>query len=308
MSNGLELIGLDGSNPLAFLAALGTLRTLSIVWPDRRVRLGWRAAGVWRPMLHLDGEPSADQVIEALDRQLRDADGQRAFKLADDLKVMGPMFRRIATEAAGVARPEDRRWADFLAAFGCDATCTDGGMIQDTALRTMSGAGHQHFLTFMLQLAAETEPDHLRAALLQPWEYADPGPSMRWDPADDRRYALRWDEPSGDPIRTVRGANRLAIEGLPLLPTAPVGSELKTTGFAGRGSRDTFWTWPIWEPPLSIDPIRSLLALSSLQEQAVPRDDLLAMGVTEVFRAQRLTIGKYRNFAPARPAESRAAE
>ena len=38
---GLVLNGLDGANPLAFLAALGTLRGLTLAWPERRIRLSW---------------------------------------------------------------------------------------------------------------------------------------------------------------------------------------------------------------------------------------------------------------------------
>lgn len=302
MTKGFPLTGLDGSNPLAFLAALGTFRTLYNAWPDRNVRLGWTPIGAWRPVVHADGDITTEELIEALDGKLRDPAGRKAFDLGDDLKVRGLDFREVAAAAAKAATHTDRTWADFIAAFACDATCNEDGMVQDTALRTMSGAGHQHFLAFMRDLAAGTTADHLRAALLQRWEYTEPGPSMRWDPNDDRRYALRWDEPSGDPIRTVRGANRLAIEGLPFLPTAPVGKELRTTGFVGRGSRETFWVWPIWEPAISLNVVRSLLALGKLQDTPIPREEIGAMGVREVFKSQRLTIGKYRNFAPARPA------
>ncbi len=304
MTHELVLVGLDGSNPLAFLAAMGTLRTLSFAWRKERVnfRLSWRAAGAWRPVLHADRALGGNEVVMTLDRQLRDVEGQRAFELADNLKVNGEAFRAETQKAADSETPLDRRWAEFLAAFGCECIRTEDGLIGDTALRTMSGAGHQHFLKFMRDLAAGTTADHLRQALFQRWEYADPGPSMRWDPADDRRYALRWDEPSGDPVRTVRGANRLAVEGLPMFPTAPVGTDLMTTGFSGRGSRGTFWKWPIWEAPVSVDVVRSLLSLPDVQESQVPRDRLRRMGVVEVFRSQRLTIGKYRNFAPAEPA------
>ena len=36
--------------------------------------------------------------------------------------------------------------------------------------------------------------------------------SLRWDPADRREYALRWDDPSGTPATVQLGANRLAID------------------------------------------------------------------------------------------------
>ena len=104
----------------------------------------------------------------------------------------------------------------------------------------------------------------------------------------------------GDKIRTVRGANRLAIEGLRLLPAMPADEGLRTTGFSGKGARNTFWSWPIWEIPLSENVVRSLLALRELAEP-VPNGDLLTrMGVQQVFRSQRLTVGKFRNLAPAR--------
>ena len=34
-TGGLLMAGLDGANPLAFLAALGVLRGLTLTWPDR---------------------------------------------------------------------------------------------------------------------------------------------------------------------------------------------------------------------------------------------------------------------------------
>ena len=77
----------------------------------------------------------------------------------------------------------------------------------DTAFRTMSGAGHQHFLGFMRELAVHTTADQLRRALLSRWDYADSRPSLRWDPADYRPHALRADDPSTDPIKTMRGAD-----------------------------------------------------------------------------------------------------
>jgi hypothetical protein len=227
--------------------------------------------------------------------------GHPAFAIDDNLKIPPDRYRKDYAELAAAKAHEsrDRTWADFVAAFGSEATASEEGVIQDTALRTMSGAGHQHFLKTMRDLVQNTAAEHLRKALFEPWRYEDPKPSLRWDPADDRRYALRWNEPSGDPIRTVRGANRVAIEALPLLPAMPVGTRLETTGFRGRSSRDTFWTWPIWSAPLTVDAVRSVLALRQLQEDPPPRPELAAMGVNEVYRSQRLTVGKYRNFAPA---------
>jgi hypothetical protein len=309
MSHSIELTGLEGNNPLAFLAALGSLRTLTLAWPDADVRLSWHFHGAWHPMLHAARSLQQASLVEVLHTELRRMKEHPALALGDNLAVPLEVFSKYAHRAKAMASLSDRRWADFAAAFACECTTTRDSKkqqtVQDTDLRTMSGAGHQDFLAVMRNIVNKTTPDHLEKALFHQWQYDDPveKQTMRWDPIDDVRYALRWRDPSGDPARkkqgTVLGANRLAIEGLPLLPTMPVGSTLHTTGFTGRGSRDTFWTWPIWEGLLPLDVVRSLLALRELQCLKPSRSKLVQMGVVEIYRSQRLTMGKFRNFAPA---------
>jgi hypothetical protein len=308
----LNLVGIDGGNPLAFLAALGTLRALSLAWPDRRVRMAWRQDGPWRAALHIDPPASPQEVVHDLDRRLRLMVDHPAWELGPNPSVPRERFVEYARRAYRDAQgpDHDRTWADFAAAFGCEATTTaDGALTQDTALRTMSGAGHQNFIEFMRIIAVRTTAEHIDKALFRPWRYDDAveKQTMRWDPADDVRRALRWRDPSGDPRRKKRGgmlgANRLAIEGLPLLPTIPVGRELRTTGFSARGRGATHWTWPIWSDPLPVDVVRSLLAHPGLHQDASSAM-LRAMGIDEVFRSRRLTVDKFRCFTPAEPAWS----
>lgn len=315
----LLLSGLDAANPLAFLATIGTLRALDAALPGRRWRLSWsvEAAG-WRPQLHAGEPASGEEVVQVLAGFLARTSGHPAFLLGDDLKATPEEFRVYARQAAEAATPEDRSWADFVTAFGCEAAVdlrAKEPEVRDTAFRTMSGAGHQHFLAFMRHILSTVEEQHLEAALFEPWRYEDPveKSTMRWDPLDDVRYALRWRDPSGDPERgrsgSMLGANALAIHGLPLFSTAPIEvagvTQLMTTGFRGRGARDTAWTWPIWEGPATLDVVRSLLALSNLQDTHPDRSELAARGVVEVYRSRRITTGKYRNFTPAEPTRSR---
>lgn len=302
MNHSILLRGLDGSNPLAFLAALGTLRTLGRAMPGEAIRMAWAVEeGAWRPRLFGFRPMDEQGIIDALHRELACMAGHAAFTVDKDLKIEAGAYRRFLE----LARYEylelgDARAAEFGAAFGCDAL-HDKGIILDTAFRTMGGAGHQHFLQFMNDLAKDTQQGHLEKALFRPWVYDDPPPGMRWDPEDDRRYALRWKNPSHDKIKTVRGANRLAVEALPLFPACPVSGKLVTTAFKGKGMYDTFFTWPIWTAPISLDAVRSVLSLEALQHESVDRAWLAAVGVAEAFRSQRITIGKFRNFTPARP-------
>ena len=310
-NDGLVLTGLDGSNPLAFLAALGTLRTLSLAWPERKVKMHWaQHAGAWRPVIAADSELTPDVCSSVLQQNLCRMTGHLALTLGDNLNVSAEEFRKYAVKTTMAAHSSreamERIAADFAAAFACDALVNEQMTVQDNALRTMSGAGHQHFLAFMRDIISSTQVEHIEKALFRPWKYDDPitKQSLRSDPSEDSRYALQWRDPSGDPTRkergTMLGANRLAIEGIPMITSAPQGKTLRTVGFAGRGARETYWTWPIWCTPIPLDVCRSLLGcslLAGVDRSTIPA--LKCMGIQSVFRSQRITTGKFRNFTPA---------
>lgn len=304
-SNGILLKGLDGSNPLAFLAALGTLRTLTLALPDEPVKLSWEQyEGAWRPRVWCSLASDGDAIIAKLDGFIAQAIGRASFAIGDNLNLPASEFqahlRRSVDHAEALTNPVARIDVDFFAAFGSDVVTNDDGTMQDTALRTMSGAGHQHFLKFFRELVSKTNADHLRRALFLKWDYADDGRSLnlRWDPLDDRRYALRWEDPSGDPVKTMRGANRLAIEALPLLATMPTALGLLTTAFQGSGRRSTFLTWPLWAQPIDMHLVIALLGqVESLKNDKSAR---VARGCIAMYSSTRITTGKFRNFTPSK--------
>ena len=302
----LELTGLDGSNPLAFLAALGTLRTLTIASPDASLEMKWSSeSGIWKPSLRsvtdvLEPSQVCSKLISYLasPRQL-----QLLEEIGDNLTLSPNSFRELAKKTLDSSKLEDRIDADFMAAFGSDGTyqphSNDRTLIQDTALRTMSGAGHQHFIRFMRDIIHQTTSSHIHEALFAPWRYQDQGRglNLRWDPIDDRRYAMRWKNPSSDPNMTMRGANRLAIEAIPWFPTAVKGTSLETTGFTTLKGKGTFLHWPIWDRWAPATSITSLLQRHDVVDNQEPSE--LPRGVATVFRSQRITNGQFRNFTPA---------
>ncbi|WP_417736102.1 hypothetical protein [Rosistilla oblonga] len=311
----LEMVGIDGANPLGFLAALGTLRALSIIYPDDQVQLAWKVIdGAWRPILsvahdQLSPETLCGDLAECLasppQMPLLESD-----ELGDNLTIAPETFRWLGNRFLDEANRGDRHALaslDFLAAFGTDAAhqphSKDRKLMQDTALRTMSGAGHQHFIKFMRAIIENTTADHLRRTLFNRWTYEDEGrgTNLRWDPIDDRRYAMRWKNPSSDAAVTMRGANRLAIEALPLFATAPIARQLETTGFRVR--RGAFWSWPIWDQPLNLDVVRSTLQIAAISDldTATKDNNLSALGIQTIYRSQRITVDKFRNFTPAQP-------
>jgi hypothetical protein len=296
----IELIGLDGSNLLGFLAALGTLRVLTLAEPEEEARMRWEDAGSWRPIVLHSRIGSGEELVSVIGRHTcGEASINPAWAIADDLTLSRAAFAGHLSRVVGTAAPAERNAADYLTAFGSEAfgSGPKKEQISDTEFRTMSGAGHQHFLGTIRELARGTEEDHLSRALLQDWDYADGRPALRWDPADYRPHALRAEDPSGDPIKTMRGANRLAVEALPLFPTVPGSRALGTVGFASHDGV-TEIQWPIWTDSLELKSIASLLATEEMRngEPAV----LASRGIAQVYRSRRFTEGKFRNFSPAK--------
>jgi hypothetical protein len=191
----------------------------------------------------------------------------------------------------------------MLAAFGTDACVAKNGSIEPTPFQFLSGAGHQWFLKTARQLMDEVTPERIYRALFEPWTYADEKLSMRWDPVEDRRYALSATDPSDTPARTVWMANLLAYRALALFPAAPRRGALRAVGWTMVDGEPAF-TWPLWEFAASLDTIRSLLALRELVSERIDYASLRGRGVRAVFRSRRIKVGSGMNyvvnFTPAR--------
>lgn len=310
MSDGLVLRGLDGSNPLAFLAALGTAVTMYRV--NSETRLGWRLMeGSWRPVL-AGCEQREDQFLQELFSALKDAP-MKVFEI--DGKFPFPVEKYTAALLAAVeeAGNNARRDVDLLAAFGTEMfpemDAKKVMLFKDTRLRMVrSGdSAGQGLSVYARNIREATEVDSLRRTLFKSWDYQDSGfSSLRWDPIEDQRYALRWRDPSksgrDDGPGGMLGANSLAIEALCCIPTMPVHQAAETTGFQRYRGQGTFFTWPIWHACVSLDTVRSLLALSALGRMDVPLHELERRGIVEVFRCQRIQQNQYySNFSPAYP-------
>jgi hypothetical protein len=214
-------------------------------------------------------------------------------------------YRENALGLTQSASQEHRQSTDFLAAFGSDAVAEKNGRISGTPFCFITGSGHQYFLDTVRQLIGEVSTEHVYRALFSQWEYRDEKLSMRWDPVEDRRYALMDRDPtaSDNKSRTVWMANLLAYRSLVLFPCAATARGLEVTGWTQTES-DLVFTWPIWERPLCPEVIRSLLQMQELCDTELDRSQLRARGVVAAFRSRRIQVGNPPlhkiNFTPAR--------
>ena len=304
-NTGLLLPGLDGANPLAFLAALGVVSAVKGMFPE--VRLGWRQTNHgWRPSMQGCTEDK-DRFSEQLNEALQSA-SMTVFGTDKKMPFAVEKFSNALLDAQTRSSIANRRDADFLAGFGVESyPDKKANIFQDSHLRMVrSGDSSGQGLPFYAQAIRQaTTLNHIQRALFHPWDYRDKDVtySLRWDPQEDQRYALRADDPSKSKGGSMLAANALAIEALRCFPVFSVGGKARTTGFQVSAKGEIYFVWPIWTPMVGADTIQSLLTLPDFGTDPLPRSSLARMGVEEVYRSQRIRPNQYyANFSPSVPA------
>jgi len=373
---GLPLPGLDGTNPLGFLAALGTLQILAAVHGEPKVSMSWKNCSfTWNPVLHgVDGNKQlvASQIATHLqcpfqpnpEAEVKRQEKQTAFdkkkselkRAVDDLKQRGLRGneRKAAEDNAlapirvemGKLRTEwlaalracvpslelslgkhlnatrdelrqamllgleessqsQRKVVDLYSAFGSDSCSLDkNDQMEATQFCFITGSGHQYFLDTVRQLITNLNASRFEEALFHAIEPSDEKLSMRWDPQEDRRYAVMWSDPtaSDNKAKTNWAINLLAYLGLQLLPSIPIRKGLRTTGWS-REENPT-WNWAIWHGRMSALVVRSVLSHPCLVNKDIKRDHIAATGVAAVYQSARVQVGNPPlhkvNFTPAR--------
>jgi len=313
--------GPEGSEFLGFLAALGAFVALARRWPDAGLawtyRLGWKPVFCVREedLSEAEGESPEDAVVRAAHESLRvsanlwrwmaeesEAGRCPTCKEAGDLQLSTGRFRELPTD----------RLAELGRLLGEGAD--DDKRVWLTPLVMLTGGSHQHFLLTARHLLEGTMQDDLRRALFEPWSYPDTDKALtlRLDPSDDRSYAYGPGDPRNTkvlPIRSQKGANRLALEAFFCFPVYPVGIEgrgsQRTPRFAiptyrGQEGEEGLFVWPVWKRPLSASVLSSLLTLPDLQDVSA-RDKLEAMGIGGVFQARRYTRERGRYISRGSP-------
>jgi hypothetical protein len=305
----LPMPGLEPDSLLAFLALLGLLRSLQETRPGWQARASW-AGPPWVAQLHLSEAADPSKVAKAA------SDG--AAGLASQFDVNGRANVNF----------EDGEFHEYLLGLQGNAVATslgtaltaevprkkDGGH-QAAPLVMMFGQGHQNFLDRLVAVPRGDVPNRLKKkqpvpdmgdpakieeALFHPWTRTDDADGFRWDPEEDQRYALRFDDPSrAGAAPTVHGANRLAAIGFLSYGCAPRSDRLGVPGVV-RDREGFRFVWPLWTVPLSLLGIEALLSHPDVLGGRL--DEVRAYGVAEIMTARRISNGKFMNVVRAVPA------
>ncbi len=246
-------------------------------------------------------EKVGDKLRVAWLANLKKSVSSPELALGDSIDCTETEYRSFAKQFLNEADEENCFSVDMLSAFGSDAAVSKGRI---KATPFCFSSARQKFLTTVRELLKKVREDRIRKTLFDQWNYSDKRLSTRWDPLEVRRYAYRATNPSPEGAKTVWMANLLAYRALALFPSAPVKRQLKTTGWIRleeSKKKANVFTWPIWEKPIGVETIRSLLQHSELAQKSPSLEKLMPLGVCACFRSERIQVDKYFGFSPAVP-------
>ena len=116
MTPAMEMRGIDGANPVGFLAALGVLRLIDTMKGNHVVRLSWTRA--FRPVIHTSLAQNAQEFAARLAEGLRNVVKEGVASLGDIIGVECEQFQKFVQSAY---EDENISRLRFAAAYGSDA-------------------------------------------------------------------------------------------------------------------------------------------------------------------------------------------
>lgn len=295
-----HLTGLEGTNPLGFLAALGV--QVAFFSKSRQPRIWW--SDHVTPHAIVNGDFTVDRIV---DRALeafaewsessavnpRRPDGS-AMPKADEIKLAPPDIREYLGQC---------RQGGSSAALG--ATLVAEGSLDNQGVAKPSDlyftAGQQKFLDMVRKILRGASRKDILVGIEGPWSYESELPSLMWDVGDDRIYALAADNPAKEKKLTNPGAEALALLGLSLHPVFAGRGQTITQGCSGEW-KTGHYSWPLWHKPASLHAVRSLLAHAYYHPTAMDRVPWFrAWGVSNIMRSpiRRSREGGYGTFGPS---------
>ncbi len=297
--SGTHLPGLDGTNPLGFLAALG----VQVAFANKEAvpRLWWSTDVV--PHAIVDEMFTIDRIAaQALGAfahwsnspavNPQRLDGSKMPK-GDELKLIPDDIGIYLCQALRIA------WSGDLATSLVAEGSLDNKKVAKPSDLYFT-AGQQKFLDTARTILNAANKEDVEYGLNGPWQYNSNIPSFGWDVTDDRVYALRAKNPSPEKKMTNPGPEALALLGLSRHPVFAGRSGTDTQGCSGSW-KSGWYSWPLWRTPASPHAVKSLLAHAYDHPEASERTRWYrAWGVSTILRSpiRRTDQGGYGTFGP----------
>lgn len=304
--------GLNGSNPLGFMASVGLLRLLG--GKDGSMRLGFTEDGTFQAWLESNSTLDIADIPALVAGDAASSSGpqpwrlqyekteKKSTKVVSDLKAPPEKFSEFLVSAI-------REWlgglserADYAAAYGTDNALDGNGNTKPTALHFT--AANQQFLGTIEETRKQVTIEWVEATLNSRPEKIKPGSNLRWDPDAERSRALMGVNPNDEGTVVNAPLEWLAFRALPAFRCVPVGDRIMTCGVTGLRQDDFRFHWPLWSCGASYATVHSLLTLTSAwskghdTERAIEGRRL--RGIFAICTSEiRRTAQGFGNFGPA---------
>jgi hypothetical protein len=276
------LKGINGSNPLGFMASVGLLRILDTRMKrdqhngsrEDRIsapRLGFTEDGAFHAWIECD--PALNDIPSIVAKDAEDAAGpqpwrleyekqeKRGIKVVADLKAPPERFSTYLNSAIDewlAGRPEQSYYA---AAYGTEVARDGKGNTKPTAFHFT--AANQQFLRAVEESRGRIAREWVEESLDDRDGKMKPGMNLRWDPDAERSRALMGVNPNDNGTTVNVPLEWLAFRGLPAFPSVPVGDRIMTCGVTGHRQDELRFHWPLWSRGASYATVRSLLLLAA---------------------------------------------
>lgn len=297
----LPLKNIREDNPRDFLAALGILRLIDLVWPDHGATLAWPGS---TPELRFTQTLAQDwsEILTTSLQELSEDPSNPLFH-GEVIKADGSTYRDALRNSQHFAKNSDSPLrhlpSQLYAAYSSQLTEEKSNNILPTAFSFSNGQSQKLLLRDVSQLISGLAPEEIGSTIYGSAKPRD-AKSLRWHPAEYRAAAYRSHDPganiTGDKQLDYPALNVLAFIGLTFFPCSPHGKNGATAGITRSGKKRVF-RWPIWSAPLRPDTVSLLLN----------SDDLLsgdsgkcqAQGIDRAWESTRFSSDKSLYFSSA---------
>lgn len=294
MTHTLELPGLREDSPRDFLAALGLLRLLDLVWPLQHPRLSWKQQGgipaitsvsalendftqqLWnflRATKNQELSPLEPIPVEALSAS--DFRNKIRHSISENEKFNLMLLTAMASQTE---MEKASRRSDFI--------------IESGQRRVIKGVcdmlGKEDFGPALFEeLMGRANPTKVSN-------------SSRWNPAEFRSAAYTTTDPAKTDFLDHPGLNVIAFIGLTFYPVIDSSKSKSTPGFTRIDGKNQF-SWPVWCEPLAPDEMKSLLHHHEIHSPEPDYEHLQKIGVHRIWRSRKFGDANNKYFSTATP-------
>lgn len=293
------LTALREDNPRDFLAALGLLRLLDLMWPDACPRMCWNKAG--HPRLHLSASlPNDWTAILVSELQALNSHEPHPFVHNKIIKVSHSEFRAAIDRSLAFRDSESAVAAlpcALYAAYGSQIHAKDESKASPSAFSFANAQSGKELLRDIRELISKNfTPAGLHEFLTCSPSGRRDGKSFRWHPAELRTAAYRAHDPgskiTGDVIHDYPESNILAFFGLSFYPVVDTEKRELTLGISRVRQLGDCFTWPVWETFHSCDSVFTLLHHPIIHADHADGAATMPLGISGAYRCIRMKVGK----------------